>query len=359
MKSPTPQHSRQPTTRVLGAADIALLVRLRGLDAVMIELIDRMRDTIAAYDPQRCIAPVRAGFQYQEPASGLIEWMPVMDLGRIVSVKTVGYHPSNPLTRAIPSVIATTSLYDPATGRLSAILDATLLTALRTGAAAAVATDVLAVEGPVVVGVLGCGAQAVSQLHAIDKVRHIERVLAFDVDGDAAASFARRLQFLDRPVKTVSAAERELLLTETDVLVTATTVEVGGGPVIADGAHRPWLHVNAIGSDFPGKQELPSALLRRAIICPDVPEQCRAEGEAQWVPGQTLGPDLAALVQQASDFVSLREQLTVFDSTGWSLEDMVVAEMMLDHAAALGIGTSVELQATGGDPRDPYAMLDV
>ena len=77
-----------------------------------------------------------------------------MDLGRRVAIKTVGYHPSNPVQRRLPSVMATTSLYDTASGELLLICDASLLTALRTGAASAVASDVLYRQGPVTLGLL-------------------------------------------------------------------------------------------------------------------------------------------------------------------------------------------------------------
>jgi L-lysine cyclodeaminase len=347
------------STRLLGAADVAEVIRRRGLDAVLVELIDRLRHALMAHDETRIVSPLRSGFHYASPTAGLLELMPVMELGRTVGVKTVGYHPSNPSTRGLPSVMATTSLYDTSTGRILALLDATLLTALRTGAAAAIAADVLAVEGPVVVGVVGCGAQAVTQLHALDKVRPIERIVAFDTNASAASSFARRTAFLDRAVKVISADETGLLVTDTDVLVTATTVEVAAGPVVRDGDHRPWLHVSAIGSDFAGKQELPTSLLERAVVCPDLAAQCRVEGESQWIPDRPLGPNLAQLVQRADEHAAdLRSRLTVFDSTGWALEDLVAAEMIVDHAAALGIGMTVDLQATASDPLDPYGALE-
>ncbi|MEZ5263551.1 MAG: hypothetical protein R2755_17700 [Acidimicrobiales bacterium] len=174
-----------------------------------------------------------------------------MELGRVVAVKTVGYHPRNPTRKGLPSVMATTSLYDTATGQLVALVDATLLTALRTGAASAVATEVLAVDGPLHVGVIGCGAQAVTQLHAVSRVRSIERITVLDTDPAVAASFGRRVAFLDRPPEVVERDGDLRLLADVDVLCTCTSVDVGKGPVLRDGPHRPWLHVNAVGADFP------------------------------------------------------------------------------------------------------------
>lgn len=347
----------EAATRLLAAGHIAHIVRTRGVDAFLDELIERLGDALAVHEAAKVVTPPRAGFDYTLPNAGLLEWMPAMDLGRVVAVKTVGYHPSNPACRTLPTVVASTSVFDPATGRLVAVVDATLLTALRTGAASAVATDILAREGPVVVGIVGCGAQAVTQLHGIARVRGVERVIATDTDAAVAASFPRRTRFVDRPIEIVPPSDRHRVLAEADVVCTATSVDVGAGPVLDDGEHRPWLHVNAIGSDFPGKQELPVSLLERSIVCPDLVAQCLAEGELQLVRPERIGPDLASLVQQRQRFEGYRSALTVFDSTGWALEDMVVAEMVLDHAAELGVGTSVDLQDGTVDPHDPY--LDV
>lgn len=344
-------------TRILRADQVERIVLERGIERVFDELIERLTLALAVHEPTKVITPARAGFEYQLPTTGLIEWMPALEVGRVVAVKTVGYHPANPADHGLPTVLSTTSVYDPASGALVALVESTLLTALRTAAASAVATDILAMPGPVVVGLVGCGAQAVTQLHGVSRVRPIERVLATDADSAVAATFARRTRFLDRPLHILPPDERHRVLAEADLICTATSVEVGGGPVLEDGPHHPWLHINAIGSDFPGKWELPSSLLDRAVVCPDLLEQCLAEGELQRVRPDRAGPDLAALVQQRARFEPLRDALTVFDSTGWALEDLVVAEMFLDHAAALGLGSLVELHPTTTDPHDPYATL--
>jgi ornithine cyclodeaminase len=341
-------------TRVLRAEDIGTILRVRGVDAVLDELIERLATALSTFAPDRIETPPRAGFVYDVPTPGLLEWMPALEVGRIAAVKTVGYHPANPTQRAQPSVVSTTSLYDPGSGRLLAVVDSTVLTALRTGAASAVASDVLAVDAPITVGVVGCGAQAVTQLHALSRVRTIDRVLVTDTDPAVAATLARRVRFLDRPVDVVPPLLRGRILQVADVVCTATTVAVGAGPVLDDGEHRPWLHVNAVGADFPGKAELPASLLRRALVCPDLLSQCQAEGECQNLDARLLGPDLATLVQQRCHYQSYRGELTVFDSTGWALEDLVAAELALDHAADLGLGVSVGLHASTADPHDPY-----
>ena len=347
-------------TRVITVDDLAGVVAEVGLDALLDELIAALAHTLRTHDPARLVTHDRTGFEYRSPTLGLVEWMPALDVGRRVSIKTVGYHPANPGTTGAPSVLATTSLYDTADGRLAVICESTILTALRTGAASALATDVLAAPDAAMLGVVGCGAQAVTQIHAISRVRPITRVLAHDADPAVAATLADRLAPVVPGLAVEVVDEQGLgrLLAGADVLCTCTTVNPGAGPVVPEGEHRPWLHVNAVGADCAGKCELPAGLLRQAaLICPDVPAQCLAEGEAQQLTAADLGPDLAALVRNRTEWEGHRVRLTVFDSTDWALEDLVAAELLASHCERLGLGTVVELQPAVTDPHNPYHRL--
>lgn len=346
-------------TRIITVDDLAAVVHTIGLDLFFDELLAALRRVLAEHDPATLVTQDRTGFSYDQPDLGLVEWMPAMDTGRRVSIKTVGYHPTNPVARRSPSVLATTSLYDTSDGRLVAVCEATVLTALRTGAASAVATDILARPDASVLGLVGCGAQAVAQVHALSRVRPITRVLAHDTDPSVARTLPDRLSGVvdGVEVELLDADSLGRLLAEADIICTCTTVEPGAGPVLPYGEHRPWLHVNAVGADFAGKVELPLDLLRNALVCPDVPAQCLMEGEAQRLDQRDLGPDLTSLARNAREFVGHRNRLTVFDSTGWALEDLVAAELLVHHCEHLGLGTMVDLQPSASDPYDPYQGL--
>ena len=343
-------------TWILGSDALGAVVQDVGIDALLDELIDRLRGSLERHDPEQIETFDRTGFHYTKPDLGLVEWMPAMDLGRRVSVKMVGYHPSNPVERGVPSVLASTSLYDTSTGRLLALCEATFLTALRTGAASALATDVLAVDDAGTLGIVGCGAQAVTQIHAISRVRPIQRVIAFDTQHEVAQTLAARLP-LEVEVEVISGEDLPRLVAESDVICTATTVAIGDPPVVPDLAHRDWLHINAVGADFAGKRELADTYLERALVCPDVVEQCLIEGECQGLDRSRLGPDLASLVRREAELRHHRQSLTIFDSTGWALQDLVAAELMLDHAMRCGTGIEVDLQPNPDDPYDPYEAV--
>ncbi len=348
----------EAATRCLDVADLAKVIDHVGLDAYTDELIDRLRAAIEVFDPERIHHRTRSGFSYRNPNLGLVEWMPAMAVGEFVSVKTVGYHPDNPTARNLPSVLATIALYETATGRLSAICEGTLLTALRTGAASAVMTDALIRPGPIALGIIGCGAQAVTQIHAISRVRPIDRLVVTDVAETNALSLSDRLpdSALKTDLEIVDPQAFTDVVPDLDVLCTCTSVGVDRGPVVELRGAKPGLHVNAVGSDFPGKIELPVEYLRSSIVVPDVTEQCLLEGEAQQLTEEELGPDMVQVLADPAS-AELVNQRTVFDSTGWSYEDQVAAMMFLEHASRLGVGSTVALQHAPRDPFDPFEML--
>ncbi len=341
-------------TRLLAAADLSHLLEVVGRHELMDLMIEQLRARFLDHAADAVEVRARDGFRYDKPNLGLIEWMPTHEVGGPVVVKMVGYHPANPVQRGLPSVIATSSMWDTVTGHLVAIADATLLTAIRTGAASGLATEMLAKTGPVVVGLAGLGAQAVTQLHAISRVREIDRVIGFDSDPEAAATFEDRIRFLGLDVEVSGTDRSSTIVGDVDVLCTCTSVDIGAGAVIRDGETRPWLHINAVGADFPGKVELPASLANRAFVVPDTLDQCLLEGECQQVSSDRIGPSLSEVMQRHEEFVGRRDELTVFDSTGWAVEDDVALRLAVELARKHDVGTDVALERIPQDPHDPY-----
>ncbi|HUF09115.1 MAG TPA: ornithine cyclodeaminase family protein [Rhodothermales bacterium] len=345
--------TREIETLLLSGDDVRCLVRRTGLDETMDVLIGRLRRAFMDYDTDAVTVPVRDGFSYRRPETGLIEWMPCYSVGSDVAIKVVGYHPSNPSGLGLPTVLSTISLYDTASGHLMCVMDATILTALRTGAASAIATDLMSPPGSIVLGIVGAGTQAVAQVHAISRIRDLDRILVHDIDSAAAESFARRVaRYLKRP--NVRVADPDTISSESDVLCTATSVEPGQGPVIRDGDVNSRLHINAVGSDFPGKIELPVTLLRRSVVIPDFLAQAVKEGECQQLRANEIAPELHVLMQHPKLQADLDNRLTVFDSTGWALEDSVAMHVMVELARDLNIGSMIPMESVSEDPLDPY-----
>lgn len=260
--------------------------------------------------------------------------------GSAVGVKWVNSHPQNPRRFGRPTVQGVYILSDPATAAPLAVMDATFLTAARTGAAAGVATKYLARPDARSVGFIGCGVQAHTALEALRGVlgRELE-ILAHDLDGEVAARFAAEVG--GRAVGAEAAAGCDIVCTSTPSRT----------PVVERRWIRPGCHLNALGADGPGKQELDSRILADAKIVIDELHQAQGGGEIN-VPlarGElrvedlygTLGEIVAGHKPGRQD----PEEITVFDSTGLAIQDVAVARVVFEQAQARGLGRSVDLLA--------------
>jgi ornithine cyclodeaminase/alanine dehydrogenase-like protein (mu-crystallin family) len=341
-------------TRILSADEVNSVARQVGLDKLMDEVIsDLYAACLDESTDTRFEIPRRDGFSYNHPATGLIEWMPIHDNGACAVIKVVGYHPGNPATRRLPTVMSSLMRFDTATGHLQVIADGTLATAIRTGAASAIASRALALPDSTSLALIGAGAQAITQLHALSRVFSLEEVLVFDVDESIAESFLARAGRLQLAIPKIEVVDCQKAVRSADILCTVTSVAVGEGPVFEDRGVKPWLHVNAVGSDFPGKTEVPTTLLERSFVCPDFLPQAIVEGECQMLDQARIGPELPAILRDKSRLAELRQSLTVFDSTGYALQDHVILGVFEKHARAMGLGHEVQLECVA-DPYDPY-----
>jgi ornithine cyclodeaminase/alanine dehydrogenase-like protein (mu-crystallin family) len=346
----------QKKTLVLPQNDVQDIVRHFGVDAVMDDLIKKLTVAIAQLDKEQTIIPIRSGFNYEGPQPGLVEWMPLYDKGRQVVIKLVGYHPQNPEKYGLPTILSTISAYDTHTGHLKSLMDGVLLTSLRTGAASAIATRLMAHPDSSTLGLIGCGAQAVTQLHAISRLFDIKKVLIYDIDPDTVTSFEERCSDLGLEAVIVS-CPLEQIVGEADILCTATSIASGEGPLFSGLETKPHLHINAVGSDFPGKIEVPLDFLTSSFVCPDFRAQAVVEGECQQLKEAHIGADLAEVLNNEAAYSHVQSQRSVFDSTGWSLEDAVVMELFTAYARDLGLGKEMEIETIGGDAKSPYGFV--
>lgn len=257
-------------------------------------------------------------------------------MGDSAGVKWVNSHPENPSRHKLPSVMGVYILSDPATALPLAIMDATALTAYRTGAAGAVASKYLAVAEPRSLGFVGCGVQARVLLSAHKVLwSNLELVMADDLT-ERAQSFARSVGGRAASIEEAAAC---------DIVCCSTPSRA---PVI----ERAWVaagtHINAMGADAPGKQELDPAILRDARVIIDDPHQAHHSGEVN-VPlerGELTVGDIAGTL---GDIVAGKlagrtgDEITVFDSTGLAIQDVAVARLVYDLAVEADLGTDVDL----------------
>ncbi len=260
-------------------------------------------------------------------------------------LKWVNSHPDNPDDHDLPTVMGTMIYSDPETAFPLAIMDGTALTKRRTGAAAAVATDHLAIEDARSLGIVGAGAQAYAQVEAIAAVRPIETVVIADRNADRQTAFVETFadRFDARPGSIPEAAG-------CDVLSTVTPVAEPIVPREAVGDHT---HVNAMGADAAGKQELAEAILEDAMLVIDDYEQCTHSGEINvpWSRGELSDADLHAelgeIVVGAKGGRTDADGITVFDSTGLAIQDVATAHVVYEAATEDGGGDAVSLLSVG------------
>jgi alanine dehydrogenase len=241
------------------------------------------------------------------------------------SIKNINAHPGN---RTTPSIVGTLTLFDPDSGFPLAIMDATAITRLRTGAASGIATRLLAREDARVLALVGAGNQALTQLEAILTARAgIEHVLVYDLDGERAAGFARtaadRFGVLAQVARTIEEAVRPA-----DVV---TTITPARAPIVLREWIKPGTHVNAIGADAEGKQELSSSLVKAARIVVDDMEQATHSGEVNValhdgiISRSDIYAELGEIVAGLKQGRDSDNTITLFDSTGLALQDLACA----------------------------------
>ena len=260
----------------------------------------------------------------------------------VLGLKAGGYWPGN-AARGLTNHQSTTLLFDPRTGQPSALVGANYLTGVRTGAAAAIATRYLARTEARVLGIVGTGTQALYQLDAILCVRPITEVVAWNRSSARLEAFLAAAR--ERGV-AVRAAELEETVRVADVLVTTTPSQAA---LVRREWVRPGTHVNAMGADTAGKQELDSALVAVSRIVVDSQAQAVTIGECQHAARLgLLDPDrvLDTVGGLASGRLPGRTDdaaVTLFDGTGVALQDLAVAALAVRRAAEQRRGVQVIL----------------
>lgn len=298
-------------------------------------LLPAMRSAFAAHAAGRLTAARRFPVALPPPApaeAGAMLLAPgVLDGIPAYAVKVHAKFPG-----AEPAVRGVVLLHDLLDGRLLAVLESTLITAVRTGLAGAIAADALARPDAATVAVVGAGVQGAVQLETLALVRALRQVTVFDTHPGRAGTFARRegarLGVAVRPVETLADA-----VSGADMVVTATWARA---PFLFPGMVGPGAHVTTLGPDQPGKCELDAALIRDALfVCDD-----RALAvEMGAIGGAGLGADaihaeLGEVLAGARPGRTAPEQITVFGSVGLAFQDLVVAWHVYREARSRGIG---------------------
>ncbi|MEO0082861.1 MAG: alanine dehydrogenase [candidate division WOR-3 bacterium] len=269
-------------------------------------------------------------------------YLPELDIS---GVKVVNVHPNNPKKYNLPSVMATILLIEPKNGYPIAVFDGTWITTMRTGAAGGIATKYLSRKNSKVLALIGAGVQADTQLAAIIRVRKIKKVNVYDIQEKTAVDFVKKHKKL-YPIEYIVSKSIKECVADADIISTQTPVRE---PIIKNEWIKPGTHINAMGADAPGKQELDPELLKRSKIVIDDWEQASHSGEIN-VPLSQGVINKEHIYCEIGDIVAGTKkgriddkEITIFDSTGLGIQDLTTAAKVYKIAKTKKVGIWLQM----------------
>ncbi len=335
-------------TTLLTTRDIAHIVAHHGLPEVLRRLVASLEADFLRWGDFDKVARTAS-----HSARGVIELMPVADASHY-SFKYVNGHPDNHQV-GLPTVMAFGVLADVATGVPTLLSELTLTTAMRTAATSVMAAKRLARPGAHTMALIGNGAQSEFQALAFHHLLGIRTLRLFDVDPAATAKLVRNLRGL--PGLSLVVCDSTADAVRGADIVTTVTADKRNATVLTPEMIEPGMHINGVGGDCPGKTEIDPAVLEGASVFVEYEPQSRVEGDVQQMPADFPVTEFwRVLAGQMPGRIGV-EQVTVFDSVGFALEDFSSLRLMGALARALGLGQSIDLIPTMTDPKDLFSQL--
>ncbi|MBN9151989.1 MAG: ornithine cyclodeaminase [Cryobacterium sp.] len=283
---------------------------------------------------------------------GVIELMPTSDM-ETYGFKYVNGHPSNP-ARGFQTVTAFGVLADVQNGYPTFLSEMTVLTALRTAATSAMVAKALARPDSHTMALIGTGSQAEFQSCAIRSEVGINTLRIWDTDPDAMAKFVRNLTPLGFDITVASSATDAVAGAD---VVTTCTADKTNATVLTRDMIAPGMHLNAIGGDCPGKTELDPAILDDSTVFVEFPPQTRIEGEIQNRADDFPVTEFWQVLTGEAPGRKSAEQVTLFDSVGFAIEDFTALRYVRDSVDATDFYEDIDLVANPDDPKDLFGFV--
>lgn len=310
----------------------------------MSEAIQAVRGAFVELSMGRAQVPQRLSLDIPEHAGAALIMPAYSPVSGKIGIKLLSLYESNP-AQSLPFIQAMVVLMDATNGRPIALLEGTSLTALRTGAASGVATELLARADARVAAIFGAGVQGRTQLAAVAAVRPLERAMVYDLEPDRARAFADEMsKLLALPV---AAPEGTVGLIEADVICTATSASE---PVFDHTGLRPGTHINAIGSYQPDRREVPPDTVAAALVYIDHFESCMTEAGDILIPiregiitEEHIRGEIGQLAAGTLPGRETDKDYTLFKSVGNAIQDLATAGAVYERACEQNLGTVIDL----------------
>lgn len=329
------------------------LLKLYGFENFLKELMSTLKEDFKRWQEFNII-PRPA----MHVANGVLELMPICDK-RIFTYKYVNCHPKN-IDNGLMTVVATGQLSTIDSGYPLMFSEMTLLTALRTAATTAIATDLMSRKNSRVLGIIGTGAQSEFLVTALRLVRNIKEVRYFDIDSLAMDKFESNFQ--GSALKLIRCKNAEEAVKGADIITTCTACRAHVD-VLMNGWIKSGVHINGIGGDSQGKTELELPILHRGHIVVEYLDQCKVEGEIQRLNDREIGKQVHAelheLINGKKKGRENDNQITIYDSVGIALEDFSALRLTYDLANRYGLGMELNFTPVLENVKNLISMIQV
>lgn len=342
-----PQPSPLAYVPFVSVENMMRLVNSTGIETVLIELAAAIEADFMRW-PEFDKTPRVASHSHD----GVIELMPTAD-SENYGFKYVNGHPKN-MKEGYQTVTAFGVLASVANGYPILFSEMTVLTALRTAATSALVAKYLAPKGARTMAMIGNGAQCEFQALAFEAICGIESVRLFDIDPVATKKAAQNLVGSGLEVTTCRSSEEAM---EGAQVITTCTADKQYATILTDNMIGAGVHINAIGGDCPGKTELARDILLRSDIFVEYTPQTRIEGEIQQLDEDHPVTELWQIMRGEADGRRDQQQITLFDSVGFAIEDFSALRYIHDKIADTDFFQPLDLLADPDEPRDLYGML--
>ena len=250
----------------------------------------------------------------------------------VAGIKCVNVHPENSRKYGLPTVMAVILLTDPETGFPLTIMDGTYLTGMRTGAAGATAIKLLSKKNATLAGFVGFGVQARTQLACAMEVRKFKTIKIWTGPDETLARTFAKWARQTYNLETILSEAIDDVTMNVDILITTTSSRT---PLV--NTVSPGTHINAIGADAPGKQELNPKIFRGATVVIDNWAQASHSGEInvplkkRYLSKKDICGELGEIVAKKKKGRTTAKEITIFDSTGLAIQDISCASVVYEE----------------------------
>lgn len=284
---------------------------------------------------------------------GVIELMPIGD-SKTYSFKYVNGHPENPKHNFL-TVMAIGVLAEVCTGFPLLLSELTLTTAVRTAATSVMAAKYLAKPNPKKMALIGNGCQSEFQALGFHHILGVEEIYCYDVDPAATDKLMDNLKDV-KGLKLIKCSSTKEACKGVDI-ITTITADKKNAIIITPDMVEPGMHINGVGGDCPGKTELDSKVLFMGDVYVEFEPQSRIEGEIQHMDDNFKVTEIWNVIKTGKPINRKPDEITIFDSVGFALEDFSILRLMYDIAKDENVGIPQELVPVLENPKNLYGML--